>query len=532
MEEHNVVNKSNDLNIINYKDFERLCMKDCGLNVYAQFRYIVNFFIENRNQKDSYFIDTKDAFVNDDLLSSFNGFCTIPLETFKNVNRFIVFVDANDPEDSYFNEIEANIPSSINPTHVCILSDNVSVVNECFRSLKEINPNLRLVNVTNEFNVSTELTNKVLKRISRFPNFCIADYCKELSYNFNDLNDYSFYKRFDEIVDEILEKSKSHIVYFGGQYLTKEETIYKLIVTECSLRNNNFKFYIEDESSTEMALRISSCLFDPKHQLVEDVVSFIENFPKICLELRGSSILTNFISECNLTLKLKYVPLNTLDKKYVKVNKVKSNQIKVVSVNSLFNLESDDVGSNIEQEMKLRELIKSLYEVLELNSGIIDLTNLVFFELDGITNVGYNQDYDIDIKCSTHCAGLPVIQRRITDFDSLHKFMYLPVFANGGTYIKNLANKTGGRFNATYGRVRNNVRKNTSIVKYTDLVFSDEFLLFPNSLFLLGMSNKSNRIFRESIRKELTNILDLDKVRNRVDSFGCFNKISNNILEI
>lgn len=526
------MNKSNDLNIINYKDFERLCSKTYNLNVYSQFKYIVNFFIENRNQKESYFVDCKDAFVNDDLLSSFNGFCVIPLGAFKNVNKFIVFVDVNDPEDSYFNEVEANIPSSIEPTHVCILSDNVTLVNEAFRTLKEINPNLRLVNVTNEFNVSSELTNKVLNRISRFPNFCIADYCKELSYNFNDLNDYSFYKRFDEIVDEILEKSKSHIVYFGGQYLTKEETIYKLLVTECSLRNNNFKFYIEDENVTEMALRISSCLFDPKHQLVEDVVSFVENFPKICLELRGNSILTNFISECSLTLKLKYVTLNTLDKKSVKVNKVKSNQIKVVSINSLFNLESSDVESNIAEEMRLRELIKSLYEILELKSGIIDLTNLVFFELDGIVNVGYNEGYEIDIKCSTHCAGLPVIQRRINDFDSLNKFMYLPVFANGGTYIKNLANKTGGKFDATYGRVRNNVRKNTSVVKYTDLVFSDEFLVFPNSLFLLGMSSKSNRIFRENIKRELVNILDLDKVRDKVDSFGCFNKISNNILEI
>lgn len=530
--EPNLVNDSNDLKIINYKDFERLCTKNCNVNVYSQFRYVVNFFINNRNQKESYFINAKDAFINDDLMSSFNGFCIIPLETFKNVNRYIIFVDPSDLEDSYFNEIETNLPSSIEPTHVCILSEDVSIVSESFKVLKEINPNLRLVNVTNEFNVSTELNNKVLKRISKVPTLCISDYCRELSYNFNDLNDYSFYKRFDEIVDEILSQSKSKVIYFGGQYLTKEETIYKLLVTECSLRNTNFKFYIEDESATDMALRISSCLFDPKHQLVEDVVSFVKEFPRICLELRGNSILTNFISSCELTLKLKYVPLNTLSKKFVKINKIKSHQINVISVNSLFDLESDDIESNISEELKLREFIKSLYEVMELDTGVIDLTNLVFFELDGITNVGYNQGYEIDIKCTTHCPGLPVIERRINDFDSLNKFMYLPVFANGGMYIKNLAVKMNGRFDATYGRVRNNVRRNSSIVKYTDLIYTDEFLLFPNSLFLLGMSNKSNRIFRENIRKGLVKILDLDKVRDRVDSFGCFNKISNNILEI
>lgn len=532
MEESNLIDESSDLKIISYKDFEKLCTKNFNVNVYSQFRYVVNFFIENRKQKDSYFIDSKDAFINDDLMSSFNGFCVIPLGTFKNVNRFIVFVDPSDVEDSYFNEIEANLPSSIEPTHVCVLSDDVSVISECFRDLKQINPNLRLVNVTNEFNVSNELNNNVLKRISKFPTLCIADYCRELSYNFNDLNDYTFYKRFDEIVCEILEQAKSKVVYFGGQYLTKEETIYKLLVTECSLRNTNFKFYIEDESATDMALRISSCLFDPKHQLVEDVVSFVREFPRICLELRGSSILTNFISECNLTLTLKYIPINTLDKNSVKINKVKSDQINIISVNSIFNLESDDIASNIAEEANLREFIKSLYEVFDLESGIIDLTNLVFFDIDGITHVGYNQGYDIEIKCTTHCPGLPAIERRISDFDSLNKFMYLPVFANGGAYIKNLALRTGGRFDATYGRVRNNVRKNTSIVKYTDLLYTDEFLLFPNSLFLLGMSNKSNRIFRENIRKGLVKILDLEKVRKGVDSFGCFNKISNDILEI
>lgn len=540
-----------DLNNMDYKEFEKLCKDDFNrpsilkvsgirqdlpstfkLNVYAQFRYIVNFFIKRRNQQNSYFINTKNSFVDDDLVSSFNGFNVYPSESFREVNRFIVFINPEDPEDSYSTEVELNIPSSKEPTHVCILSEDNFVIDECFRKLKSINPNLRLVNITNEFNISNELTNKVLKKLSNFSKVCLADYCKELSSNFHSLNDYSFFKRFDEIVDEILSNSHGKICYFGGEYMTNQETIYSLLVVECFLRDNNFKFYIEPEKSYDIALRVSSCLLDYRNQLVEDVVAFMENFPKICVELRGGSVLTNFIDKCELTLKLRYLPLNVLDKNLVKINKIKSNQIRVIKVSSLFNIESNDLESNIEQEKKLKSLIMDLYNVLELNSGVIDLTNLVFFELGGVINVGYLEGYEVSVYAKTHCPGLPVINRTLNDFDSLNKFMYLPVFANGSVYIKNLSNKLNFNFNLSYGKVYNSVRRNASLLKHVDVMYSKEFLDVPNILFTIGMSNKSNIVFRNTIRKGLIDITDLNNVRSKVDSFGCFNKITNNTLEI
>lgn len=522
-----------DLTIIDYKEFESICNKDCPLEVYSNFRPVVNFFINNRKQTNGYMIDVKDYFVNDDLLSCFSGFQILQIGSFKKVDKFIIFVDPNDLEDSYLSEIDQNLNSSIKPTHICILSNDIDVINNSFEYLLNINPHLRLVNVTNKFDVSSLMNNRVLARLKSQPLFPIVEYCRELSYILNDLNDYQFYKRFDEIVEEILEKSKSKIVIFGGEYSTKEESIYKLIVIECCLRNFNFKFYIEDENVNDIAIKVSSCLFDPNNQLVEDVVSFIENFPGICLELKGRFTVTNFVTDKSLKLKLKYVPLHNLDKKEVKFNKIESNGIKIIPLSTYYNLESDDLQFNISEEKRLREFIKSLYDVFDLNTGIIDITNLAFFSLDGVDYVGYNVGYDVFLDCKSVMPGLFLTDRVIKDFEALNKFIYLPMFLNRERFIRNISNKLGSsNITSTYARVKNNVRKNTSIFRYTSTVFTEELLEFPNILFLAGLSSKESRIFKENACKGLVNILGLDSVREEVDSFGCFNKISNPNLKI
>lgn len=522
-----------DYSTYNYKEFEEQCKKSSNLNIYPQYRYVVDFFINNRNQTKTLYLDTRDAFIDNDIVNSFAGFNIIPLGDFKTVNKYIVFVDPCDIEDSYLSEVELNIPSSTSPTHVCILSDDTEIVNYCFGELIKINPNLVLVNIASNFNVSDSLNEVVKKRLKGYPTVSIANYCKELSYLYRDINDYSFYKRFDEVVTEILEISKSGIVYFGGDYSTKEIIIYKLLVTECSLRNINFKFYIEDEDVHEIATKIASCMIDPSHQMVEDVVSFIESFPRLCLELRGDFLLTDMINESTLVLKLKYVPLNTLGSVRPRFAKFKSKQIKVIPISSYYNLESDDIVENVREEEKLKKFIDSLYKVLDLDYGVINLTNLVFFELEGAVCVGYNLGYDLDLKCATYFPGMPLTERRINNFYDLNKFVYFPSFLNGSNYIKKLASSLpNAKFNHTHGKVKTNYRNNFSVLKYTSFVYSDEFLQFPNALFLLGMSSKPNRIFRENICNGLVKLIGLDSVRSKIDSFGCFNKVTNNILEI
>lgn len=534
--ENNVLNNSNSLDSfksLDYKSFAELCSVDCNIDVHSYYKFVVNFFINNRKQSSTVYINLGDSFIDRDMLNCFGGFSVIPVGEFKTVNKYLVFIDPNDIEDSYFNEIEQNLPMSAAPTHVCILSNDKEVISKSFEVLLGLNKNLTLVNINSTFDASDELTKNVNKLLNGKPTLSIANYCKELSYMFFSINEYSFYKRFDEIVDNILRDSKAKVVTFGGDYMGVEFNLYKLIVTECCLRNPNFKFYIEQEYANEISMNISSCLFDPKHQLVEDVVAFIENFPKICLETRGDYLLTNLIKSAELTLKVKYVPLHTLNKSEVKFNKIKSNSVKIAPLSSFYSIETEDIDHNMREEVKLRKFIKELYPVLDLESGIIDLTNLVFFSMDGIDYVGHNIGYDLNLECKSSVSGMILTDRRITNFYDLNKFLYIPYFLNREGFIKNISSRIGvARLSGVHAKVLNRVRKNTSIFKFTSSQFSQDMMQFDNIFYLMGMTSKETRIFRDNVCKDLTKVIGLDTVRNKVDSFGGFNKLNNPILEI
>ena len=174
-----------DYSVYAYKEFEEQCKKSSGLNIYPQYRYVVDFFINNRNQTKTLYLDTRDAFIDNDIVNSFAGFNVIPMGDFKTVNRYIVFIDPCDVEDSYFSEVELNIPNSACPTHVCILSDDTEIVNYCFGELLKINDNLKLVNIASNFNVSDSLNEVVKRRLRGYPTVCVADYCSALELSTN-----------------------------------------------------------------------------------------------------------------------------------------------------------------------------------------------------------------------------------------------------------------------------------------------------------------------------------------------------------
>ena len=213
--------------------------------------------------------------------------------------------------------------------------------------------------------------------------------------------------------------------------------------------------------------------------------------------------------------------------------RIKSKQITVIPVKTFYNIESDNIDNNIKEELRLREFIRRLYDILSLDSGIIDLTNLVFFELDGVQYVGYNVDYDVKINCKSRIPGTILTDRKITNFSQLNKLIYIHTFLNREAYMRKISSNFNGiKFTGAHALVKNNFRKNSSVFRYYNTMYTEEMLQLPNALYLVGMCSKESRIFRENISHELINIIGLDSVREKVDSFGCFNKISNPILEL
>lgn len=528
--------------VIGYKDFHSLCLNDSGISVHNLYKYVVNYFINNRNQIMPSSIETEGAFVDNDLLSCFDRFSVIDKVGFKTIDKYIVFINPNEVEDSYYEEVEKNLPNNTLPTHVCILSNDIPVIEESFKTLLNINPNLVLVNYTSTYNISKQLNANAYARISKYPTFCVAEYCSELSKIYGPMNDYTFYKRFDEVVSEILELGKGKVVYFGGDYSNMDLEIYKLIVIECSLRNMNFKFYIEDEYVKGVATSISNCMFDPDNQLVEDTIHFIKHFPRIFSEYKTNYLVRNTLTGLKVIAKLTYVPISNIDKSEVRTSKVDVTKLNVIPLKTYFNLESDDINSNIEQELELRLFIYGLYDVFgsKLGQDIINLTNLVFFELDGKEYIGYNSGYDVSLNCNSIMNGLPATERKITDIDAFKSFVYSTMFLDRSLLlqyktVEEVNGELREKVNAlspSAAMVKNITRKNLSIFKYTACVYTSEMMEFPNALYLLGMCSKESRLFRENASKRLTDILGLDSVRKKVDSFGGFNSITNKVIEV
>lgn len=528
--------------VIGYKDFYSLCCNDSGVSVHNLYKYVVNYFIGNRNQIMTPYLDLEDVFVDRDLLSCFNGFPIITKGEFKKVDKYIVFIDPNDVEDSYYEEVEKNLPNATLPTHVCILSNDIPVIEESFKRLLTINPNLVLTNYTSTYNISNQLNANAYARISKYPTFCVAEYCSELAKMYGTINDYSFYKRFDEVVSEILELGKGKVVYFGGDYSNVDLEIYKFLVIECSIRNMNFKFYIEDEYVKSVATSISNCMFDPDNQLVEDTIYFLKHFPRIFLEYKTNYLVRNTLTSMKVIAKLTYVPISNIDKSEVRTSKVDVSKLNVIPLRTYFNLESDDINSNIEQELELRSFIYGLYDIFNIKLGqdIINLTNIVFFELDGKEYIGYNSGYDVSLSCNSIMNGLPTTERKITDIDDFKSFVYSTIFLDRSLLLRyKTVNEVDGKLvekvnslSPSAASVRNITRKNLSIFKYTACVYTPEMLEFPNALYLMGMCSKESRLFRENASKRLVEILGLDSVRKKVDSFGGFNSITNKVIEV
>lgn len=531
-------NNSESLNILDYNDFISYCKKDFNINIYLRYKYVANFYYNfNRSQIGSIVLDTDDHFIDRDIISCFNGFSVIPKGTMSGITKYLVFVKPECCVDSYFNEIEINLPTDINPTHVCILSNDPIVIKESFEKLKDINPDLVLINVLQNNDLNNEMFEKIQKRLKGVPLLRINDYCSRLSAMSSSFLDYKFYVEFDKAVEEILEKSRYKVVVFGGVYNSEEENIYRMLVIECSLRDLNFQFYIEPEKAEYVARTISSCLFDPDNQLVEDVINFLERFPRICLEYKGNYTVTNLIRSLSLTLKLKYVPLHNQIKREAKFIKARSTQINVIPMSTYFNLESDNLEDNIKEELRLRDFIRDLYDVLDLDNGIIDLSNLVFFELQGVAYVGCNLGYDLEMNCSSLLKELPLINRVFTSLDEINRFVYLPFFLNGVGYLEELSKdiKSIIRVYLTKDMARMSLkgyRKMSSVFKSRHALYNKELEQFPNILYLLGMCSQSSTAYRQVLTKNLVGVLGLENVRNKIDSFGGFNKINNDNLNL
>lgn len=515
-----------------YLEFEEICNKDVLDNIIYQYRYLVNFFYKNMNQNDMRLIDCSDGNINEDLVSVFKGFSVVFGNKFVSMDNFIIFIDPNkDAVEEYTTAINSYLPKNLKPTHVCVLSDDVALIEETYSLLNTLNGSLVLVNITKKFNPSEDINYRVINTFGEGNVFSVSNYCEKL-YPLSTYPSVDFIKLFNSSIEEIMELSKGKVLIYGGDYMSNSKSLFPLIVTEVFLRDPSYRFYIENEESQAIATKISSYLFKPYMMLVEDVIKFIHSYPNITAEYKTNFMVYNFIQSKNLSIKCSYAPLNSLEKGNSKLAVFNSKDLNIIPFSTYYNLEDKDLDNSMENEKKLRSFIYSLYDVFKFDGDeIIDVTNLFFFALDGIEYVGYNHSYGFRGKCHSFMSGLPAVQRDLTLYD-LNNFIFISPFIDSFKLLKvfNTSRITNGSTIKDISAIStlrdNSVAFGSHYVSNT----SKDFTGIPNALFCLGMYSKDSYTCRVGLYKRIAEKVGIDKTRRMLDSFGGFNVLTNNYL--
>lgn len=533
----------NSLNI-SYLDFLDIIYQDVLENVICFNRYIVNYFHHNPDQRSIINVDS-DTEIPTDVKSCFKGFSVNFENTFTNVSRYIVFIDPNeDPIECYRKNVAKYLPLGKDATHVCILSDDLSVVENTYSILVESNPNLTLVQKTVIYNHSGERFEKAKAMIGDESRMLVMkDYCERLDSIYSESSIY-FIKEFEKTVQEILSLCDGKIIVFGGDYQSTSYTIFKLFVAELYIRNARCKFYVESYDTPEFLTYLGSSVFKPECMLVEDVANFLVNLPELVAEIKQDFLVYHLINSRHLSFKASFVPLNDLHSSKVVNKSLNYKDIKILPFSKYYNMCTDDFFLNVRVEKECRTFIHSLYNVLNVpNDEILSVVNVFFFLMDGVEYVGYLRDYSFKAKCISNMIGMKATELTL-DFEDVRRLSFLDCCLNVQYILKSFqvfsSKKTLNLNSVRPVRTFKDFSSIYRVYSVNNDYFFDEgssasnkyWSDMPHSVFNCGMYSPMSVKFRTGLYLSLTKKLGIDYARSMLDSFGGFNLVTNPYIEL
>lgn len=230
-----------------YSDFLEIIKNDVCDNVLSYYKYVVNYFYNNKDQKKLTVIE-EDMIVNSDIKSCFDGFSIGFGYGILNVENYMAFVDPSvemDVLDQLGEFSEKYLPMGVVPTHVCILTDDTEIINSCYNQIKSKFSSIILVQLTNIYNPNLERKVRMENLIgNKYDIFYLDSYCEKLVLNYDEHN-VGFIKLFDKVVTDLIPLVERKCVAFGGDYESiAYRKIFPLLITELYIRNAKCVYYV------------------------------------------------------------------------------------------------------------------------------------------------------------------------------------------------------------------------------------------------------------------------------------------------
>lgn len=529
-------------NLFDSNTFLEVISKDVLNNLIYYNRLMVNYFYNNPSQKEVIRVsESKD--ITHDIKSCFDGFCISFGNTFHSVTNYIVFVNPElDVIEDYRKQSSLNLPMDKEPTHVCILTEDYSVVERCYETLLKINPNLKLVQRTAGYNFSTislDRAKKLIKDEDKI--FIINDYCKKLSENFHS-SSVNFIKMFNGCIEDIMSKCEGKFVIFGGDYQSEAYYIYKLILTELYIRKAKCKFYVEKDDSQDFLKEFSRRVFNPECMLVEDVVKYLVNLPDLVCQLKGPLSTYSLVLSRVLNLRCTYVPLDSMTKSNVSTKSLNVNDIKILPFGNHYDMCTDDFYANIRTERECRDFIHSLYNVFDIPHDLfLSVVNVFFFIMDGVEYVGVCLDYNFKANCISNMSGMSACNSVLT-FEDVRKFVYIDYCLNVVPIVKTFQKMIPSKKLTLDSISPLRLFKDNSVINRIYYVNNDYYFSetsdnktwsdMPSSVFDCGMYSPMSVKFRTGFAIPFVKQLGLETTRLMLDSFGGFNLVTNPSVEL
>lgn len=526
---------------MNFKDFYASVSSGVGDSAISFYTYVVNYFDKNRDQTSITLVES-DSFSNKDIINCFQGFSVAFGTALANVTKYIAFVSTEDPLEDLRVFTSKYLPKGVMPTHVFVESEDKNEIERCYKLLKEAYPDLEFTQSTYSYDFDSIRREEMLKYLKTEDNiFPVESYCESLAEAYGEHSP-EFFTKFAEVVDKLEQDAGARCLVYEGDTKTIAYTrVYPLILSELYIRNAKCRFWFNPDESINKMLSLSSCLFNPDIMLVEDVVDFLTNLPKLVCLRKGVSLVFHMVRSYTLLLGLTYVPLRDLNAEVQNyVFNVKD--INILPINSYFDLETDDLSLNIDNELKCREFIQKLYGVFDIpNSESLNLTNLVIFIKDGVEYVGYCRKIDFTAACFSYMNGQSLSATTLR-FDDIRSLIYLDFVLNKSALI-NSVNKALKHTGLNLRSVipKRVMRKYSNLFlsykvskehKYLSYIGSSPWDKVPNALFLSGMCSFMSARSRVSAYSLFSEDLGISKMRKMLDSFGGFNLVTNPTLKV
>ncbi|MGL4949228.1 MAG: hypothetical protein ACRC5M_02510 [Anaeroplasmataceae bacterium] len=496
---------------LTYEEFREKASADINaVGIFSYMEDIIKFYYNVRNQKEVYLIADSENSIDFSQISVYEEFGITFNSILSTRESYVLFIEPELELGIQLKEQIINIPEDKEFTHLVVLSDSIDIVTNLYNTVKGVYPNINTVQSLFRKMTREDLLNKYKKDLGTNNLFDLSEYCDLLS----KVNSYSteYIETFNKIVMQIHQEKNNRIYIYCGE--ENNQRTYDSLVIDLYLRYGD-KFFSHESRVKTVANYINMSLCNVDTMLPEEFLAYIANIPKVLAGTEEYGISFNLVKSVNAKIQLTYIDMESSDKFDSVQSTLLLSDIEVLSVYDFYDIDSID-GCSL---MKRR--IMDLYKLLDIKTGIIDVTKLLFFSKDNKVFIGFIEKISTPITVKTiKSIGSA---ERVIEYNDLKTLVPIGVYLNGPAYASRILASQGINYSESFITPKRTKRGLTTLLSSSIFVVDSTWDKLDVPISTIGLFSRFDRLSRDGFYKNFVEVIGLDATRSKIDCFGGFN---------